>query len=212
MSSTYAHLPRATSSHLQLAAQVPSHWLETPAVVRSTEIAVRKVVYRALLEPVIEASTTGVALGGSHSSSTKRLGRLPDSAYDSFGAFVDRAMTKLGLPITLFLQDVGSDELIPATATTEPTGPESLCFAHSQRQLEVLHTLRSILGPAIESTIILDRFMWLREALGVEHMDGADEAEHDAGWKVEIVGLFDQAVGSARNLAITISPSELMSI
>lgn len=62
-------------------------------------------------------------------------------------------------------------------------------------RLAVLHALRCVLGPLVESLILRDRAAWVRETLA-----GA------AGMRVELVNLFDQASGSARNVAIVVAP------
>lgn len=101
-------------------------------------------------------------------------------------------------------------------------------------KLETLHVLRCLAGPAIESMIIRDRLCWLRESLhldsdpltchgSVEDGGGGDQSrskgtEATAGtdrdtngngnsqWDVRLVGLFDQALGSARNFGIVVVP------
>jgi len=68
-----------------------------------------------------------------------------------------------------------------------------------ERRLEVLHVLRCLLGPVVESLIVLDRLAWVREALS--EMSGGTHMQ------VEAVNLFDQATGSGRNIAIVIAPA-----
>ncbi|KAI0317648.1 methyltransferase domain-containing protein [Amylostereum chailletii] len=201
LSKAYSRFPSVTYSNLQLAAQVPSRWLDSPL---STETSIRKVAYRSLLERFVPTSASTGPSSVAASNPKKRLGRLSDSAYTSFPVFLDRASTKLGFQLPALLTVNGSSELISATAAAPPMDPGSPVFKSSQRQLEVLHVLRSILGPVIESTIILDRLAWLREALGVSRVSRAGE---DVGWDVNLVGIFDQVAGSARNFAITITPS-----
>lgn len=186
-----------------MAAQMPARWLDTPASRTAAELAIRKLVYRALLEahlppPSTEAApdsmnpsransgskvyrprgapasgpTTGSGTGVIH----RRLGKLPDSAYASFTHFLACASERLGVPIE-----------------APPEG--DAWFRRTQSQVEVLHVLRCIMGPSIESAIVADRVAWLREAFD---QPGAEEKK----WEVELVALFDQAAGSARNFAI----------
>ena len=67
-----------------------------------------------------------------------------------------------------------------------------------ERFLEVVHTLRCLVGPAVESAIILDRMVWLDENL---------RSEGRSDFRSAIVNLFDQSTGSGRNIAIVVAPS-----
>ena len=60
------------------------------------------------------------------------------------------------------------------------------------RQIEVLHTLRCHLGPAVESLIVLDRFLWLSESVA------------GSSGTVQLVNMFDQESGSGRNLGLVV--------
>jgi hypothetical protein len=66
-----------------------------------------------------------------------------------------------------------------------------------ERFLEVVHTLRCLLGPAVETTILLDRLLWIYEKL----------ENNGSHMRVSLVNLFDQATGSGRNVAIVVAPS-----
>ena len=66
--------------------------------------------------------------------------------------------------------------------------------------LRVWWTLRSWLGPAMESLVVLDRYLLLLEGLyGVE----LEEVEAKRQ-RVEMVNLFDQSTGSLRNIALVV--------
>ena len=71
---------------------------------------------------------------------------------------------------------------VPVLRLEQPE--EVLCF-----RFAMLWTIRAALGPVIESLIVCDRFAFLQE-------HGAD---------AQLVPLFDQATGSLRNLALSIS-------
>ncbi|PCH40342.1 hypothetical protein WOLCODRAFT_98736 [Wolfiporia cocos MD-104 SS10] len=177
-----------TSNHLQLAAQVPSQWLGSEDTLNAAKLAMRKVVWRALLERALQCPSwlqvsTARQEGGSdakqpdeelRSAQPRRLGRLNDAAYADWDTFLARAKERLG------------SDLATACARDEQT----------ERRLEVLHVLRCILGPVVESLILLDREQWLREQL------------EDTGMAVKLVNLFDQASGSGRNVAIVLHPRE----
>jgi len=66
--------------------------------------------------------------------------------------------------------------------------------------LRVWWTIRSWLGPPLESLVVLDRYLLLVEGLyrGVEGEAGAERR------KVEMVNIFDQATGSLRNIALVV--------
>jgi hypothetical protein len=109
-----------------------------------------------------------------------RLGRLKDSAYtNGWPAFLHIAEERLGIKFhsdAFSLLERESDALV--------------------RDLEVLHVMRCLLGPLIETVILKDRIEWVKEELGREN------------WlSVELVNLFDQSTGSARNVAIVIAPT-----
>lgn len=147
---------RLTANHLQLAAQVPAEWTRTEETVEDARFALRKVVWRAVLEETLQKHRdSGPAPGDSGDASApetqqdrprpRRLGRLNDSAYKDWETFVRTVRTKLEL--------VDAD--IPAP------DPEM------ERRIEVFHTLRCIAGPAVESLILLDRLAWMQEELEV---------------------------------------------
>jgi len=68
--------------------------------------------------------------------------------------------------------------------------PEGLAF-----QIEVLYVLRCLMGPVVESLIILDRFLYLVEECG----DAAS---------VKAINLFDQNTGSGRNVALVVQEQD----
>ena len=127
-----------SSSHLQLAAQAPSTWLDHRA---RTEIALRKVSWRALLE----ATTTEHDPTDGCPTARIRLGRISDSSYDHWEQFLLMACVKLCKKPILGM------ELFPEK------------LIQLERQISTLHTLRCLLGPCVESLIIWDRYAWLKE-------------------------------------------------
>jgi len=154
----------------------------------------RKVVWRALLQQrtlihSIRADPASGSLGDAMNTRdgtgmnahNVRLGRLHDSVYTNWPAFVHAAGARVPLHTVKDGQDILS--LPPSREEESP--------------LEVLHVLRCLLGPLVESLIILDREAWVREALS-----GITETPY----RVELVNLFDQATGSGRNIAIVVTP------
>ncbi|KAF9235184.1 methyltransferase domain-containing protein [Melanogaster broomeanus] len=196
--------PRLQVAALHLAAQVPSQWLKSQPATQGAELAIRKVVYRALLQPVLQAAaqTSDVTLdntsqserdkppmqpGLGETSENRRLGKLNNDAYKDWPTFLDRALDKMGISI----------------AELSGSLPDWFFDEGSRLKMEnglsVLHTLRCILGPLIETLIVLDRYEWIRHELA-EMNDGGQKMV------IEMVNLFDQAVGSGRNIALVIKP------
>lgn len=129
-----------SSSHLQLAAQVPSMWLDHRL---RTEIALRKVSWRALLEATtvdIERNFTG-----GYPTTNNRLGKTSNIYYRDWEQFLLMASAKL------HKKPIPGMELFPEKATK------------LEKQISALHTLRCLLGPCVESLIVWDRYTWLRE-------------------------------------------------
>lgn len=160
------------ANHLQLAAQVPSQWARTPSALADTTLAFRKMSWRALLAAILYRKAQERPSDGGGAPQLKRLGRLNDTAYDSWEAFLAVAERRLGVNLT---GEVARDPVI-------------------ESRLEVFHLLRCILGPVVESFLLLDRKVWLRHQL------------EDVGMRVHLVNLFDQGSGSARNVGIVVVP------
>ena len=138
-----------TANHLQLAAQVPAHWLDSRQRRDVAALSMKKVVWRALLERIMaERSSSDL-----HSPETedarqrRRLGKLNDAVYDRWDMFLVRAAERLGLKLSGNESIEGQSEM--------------------ESRLQILHVLRCILGPVIETMILLDRVQWLREELDV---------------------------------------------
>ena len=151
------------------------------------------------------------------------LGKLPTSAYTSWGAFLRCVEDKL--PGVRFAEELVSLRL--EEGDDGETHTEDVGEAHAEelektlrtllRSLETLHTLRCLLGPVVESAILEDRVGWVKEELlllEVEHdlghgLGAVDQAVVDVdvdGIKVNLVNLFDQSTGSGRNVAIVVLP------
>lgn len=59
-----------------------------------------------------------------------------------------------------------------------------------------------MVGPAIESLLLLDRYAFLVEQLEVARAARSEGSEDPR--RVELVNLFDQATGSLRNVALVV--------
>lgn len=176
------------AQHLHLAAQCPTHWRSTPETWLNAKLAVKKIVYRALLMRILPSDEGFQRAGedGEPSEHSPRLGRLHDRSYESWSTFLDVAAPKMGVDRASITSSVGPDEdETPADGAASHNDWSIL-----RRRIEVLHILRCVLGPVVESLIILDRYLYLTEHLP------ADE------WQTDAVNLFDQSTGSARNVCL----------
>ena len=183
---------RFTESHLQLAAQMPLQWGRTSATLAEATLAARKVSWRALLSAMLFEATEERPLLSGRTRQLKRLGRLNDSAYRSWEAFLGIAQERLELEVA-----------------------EARLDRALESRLEVFHFLRCALGPVVESFLLLDRKLWLQQQLNVSvprvwlHVVNADEPPSqplETKWQVCLVNLFDQGSGSARNVAVAVVP------
>ncbi|KAG8755929.1 hypothetical protein FRC12_010731 [Ceratobasidium sp. 428] len=167
-----AHPPlKLTQNHLQLAAQCPAQWSRSTSERERAALARRKIVWRALLARTLHTRP----------ENANRLGRLPDRAYASWETFMNTACTKMGVSLPS-----GKDGEVTGTET------EGLAF-----QLELLHVLRALIGPVIESLIVVDRAVYLAEQVALRGSSS----------RVRAVNVFDQlSSGSARNIALVIEP------
>jgi hypothetical protein len=113
-------------------------------------------------------------------------------AYLNWSTFLSAASSRLHLSIT---EEPNDQE---KAQTTRPPGTTVEPSREDQSPLEMLHVLRCLIGPLVESLILLDRLTWLRDALIKD--------SSDSGFDVDLVNLFDQATGSGRNIAIVAVP------
>ena len=162
-------------NHRSLAAQIPHQWSLSPSSRKSAELAIRKVVYRALIGTLV--SPNNISPNANIDHRALKIGRLPDTAYSSLQKFISEAERKTGVNVSPFVDDDG--DLPPQ-------------YFDLIARLEVLHALRSRIGPVVESLIIVDRYLYLVENL--------------PGRKITVMNLFDQEEGSGRNMAIAVYP------
>lgn len=175
-----ARPPGMVRAHLRLTPQSPPTWHLSPASTAAWHASTLKLAYRARFEAELVAAVPQIGPPESH-----RIGRV--SECKSWEAYRERALRKM-------------DALYSAEALPElefeggPDGWDTALFL-----LRVFWTLRSWLGPPLESLCILDRFAFLCEGL-----DREGAAETLGGRTVEIVNLFEQSTGSLRNLALVV--------
>lgn len=117
-----------------LACQAPWRWASRP--IQTTQ-SFRSNHYRALFQAFVLPSLS--------LTEEPELGHLPLSALSDFTNYVQCACERLSVPVPLDI-DLRAVE-------TE----------HDLSRTAVIWTLRALLGPAIESILLLDRFYWVRE-------------------------------------------------
>ncbi|KAG8691233.1 hypothetical protein FRC11_005731 [Ceratobasidium sp. 423] len=184
--------PHLTQNHLQLAAQCPAQWSRSESEMKRAGLARRKIVWRAILARSIHNTINKSS--APDNKPPNRLGRLSDRVYANWENFVRIACEKMDLP------SATTEELLSGFSTnksqsTLPPEAETLSF-----QLEVLHILRALIGPVIESLIIVDRVLYLSEQLG--------SSNRSPTFTVRALNLFDQlSSGSARNIALIVEPT-----
>ncbi|KAF4581533.1 hypothetical protein EYR38_002862 [Pleurotus pulmonarius] len=122
----------------------------------------------------------------------RRLGRLADSAYRDWDTFLLKVGEKLGISVQSSLAAIPNGEVCDSRSLPTAT------------QLETLHVLRCLLGPAVETLIARDRIQWVADELANVAKGGND---FDDNLTVRCINLFDQGSGSGRNTAIVIAPS-----
>jgi hypothetical protein len=124
---------------------------------------------------------------------SRKSGKLRDTAYTNWNTFLQVAEQRM-------LVKFPSDEFDPDETECIAAGAKS---RKTERELEVLHVLRCLVGPVVESTILRDRMEWVRQELGTVVFPGPNSTEP----RVELVNLFNQATGSGRNVAIVVAKS-----
>ncbi|KAG7094880.1 hypothetical protein E1B28_005687 [Marasmius oreades] len=135
----------------------------------------------------------------------QRLGKLPNSAYESWDLFMQHVEERLyssrdtsnssclGCHVSessnLIQNKLPRSHSLYSDASDPPNSARA-------RELERLHLARCSLGSVVESAILKDRQKWIEEQL----------AESSVTWEISLVSLFDQKMGSARNNGIVVIP------
>ncbi|KAF7365455.1 Methyltranfer-dom domain-containing protein [Mycena venus] len=156
--STSPPISLATSAY-HMAAQIPAQWFRTPDSRADATLALRKVVWRAIIgarfAKTVKTTEQAESIkedGTGDRPVMRRLGRLNNNVYTDWKTFAVVAGERIGV-------DLGPDNELDAE--------EKALIS----ELEVLHVLRCIIGPLVESLIIMDREQWVQEHLD-ERRDG----------------------------------------
>ncbi|KAJ7725353.1 methyltransferase domain-containing protein [Mycena metata] len=149
------------TSAYHMAAQIPGQWFRSPESREDAALALRKVVWRAIIGARF-AKTADDELtkidGTGDRPVMRRLGRLNNTIYNDWRTFASAAGKRIGV-------DFGPDNELDSEETRLIS------------ELEVLHVLRCIIGPLVESLIIMDREKWVQEQLdgwGANDMTGGN--------------------------------------
>ncbi|KAK7048141.1 Methyltranfer-dom domain-containing protein [Favolaschia claudopus] len=209
---------RLPTSAYHMAAQIPAQWFRSQEAREDATLALRKVVWRAIIGARFtkrlretnqeergeqgqarEQEQDGVKADGTGDRPVmRRLGRLNNNVYEDWKTFARVAEERIGP-----LGEGGSTSSDTSDTELELDAEERKLIS----ELEVLHVLRCIIGPVVESLIIMDRQQWVQEQLDEEkaRRDGEMDMAHGS-MQVELVNLFDQATGSGRNIALVLRP------
>ncbi|GAA6060687.1 hypothetical protein JCM10212_005069 [Sporobolomyces blumeae] len=202
-----------TLSHLRLTPQSPPTWHASPASTRAFETATLKLAHRARFEVELEVDGYGTEVG------ERKVGRVPEcrdwpeyrlkavqrlETYSTGpnGDKVDRSTRE---PEPIPFGPSGGRAMDAGGSSGSGTEPDHE-WDRAVFQLRVFWTLRSWVGPPLESLCVLDRWFLLVEGLrlSTEPDSGADADDGAPGQRVEMVNLFDQGTGSLRNLALVV--------
>ncbi|BGP51750.1 hypothetical protein JCM10450v2_007700 [Rhodotorula kratochvilovae] len=168
-------------AHLRLTPQSPPTWHLSAASTAAWRASTRKLAFRARFEAELEAAGVGA-------SAERRVGRVAECG--TWAEYRARALRKAEGGLTA---EECPEVRFGAGADAEKEWAAAVFY------LRVFWTLRSWLGPPLESLCVLDRFAYL-----VEGLASAGEWDGGDGRRVEVVNLFDQATGSLRNLALVV--------
>ncbi|KAJ9060027.1 hypothetical protein DSO57_1035258 [Entomophthora muscae] len=134
--------PRLGRLALKMACQTPSSWPSNPE--ECFEFFKRH-FYRALLQKLM------VEIGLiSATQAPPAIGKLKKNSFFSFQVYAHAALVQLGYPVS------------------DPEGIQAFYEKHraGYRQIALVWSLQSCLAPVIESLLILDRYISIRERLG----------------------------------------------
>ncbi|GAA5930183.1 uncharacterized protein JCM15063_004737 [Sporobolomyces koalae] len=181
-------------AHLRLTPQSPPTWHLTAAASTAFRSATSKLAYRSRLEAELEWNGFGTQIG------ERKVGRIPDCR--DWAEYRTKAMGRI--------ETRGGDSPVVVVAPCrfgvdeeeDDDDAEECEWQRGLWWLRVWWTIRSWLGPPLESLVVLDRFLLLVEGLTDPTRSAAGSEEGRR--RVEMVNLFDQATGSLRNIALVV--------
>lgn len=194
-----------TRNHLRLTPQSPPTWDTRSTSPGEIRTSVRKLLLRARLAAELEACPTigPVDEALARGESPRRIGRVPVTGVDaSWEMYRERALRRFhaaGRGDTVnhvTIADVNKESSLSMNDEVPRLEMSDEEMRVAQWRLGVWWTLRSHLGPVVETLLVVDRWAGLVEGLC---------AQGDTRTRVELVNLFDQkSSGSLRNLALVV--------
>ncbi|GAA5982873.1 hypothetical protein JCM11641_002613 [Rhodosporidiobolus odoratus] len=178
-----------TREHLRLTPQSPPTWHSTPSESTSFLKATLKIAYRARFETELFSAKVGDPTG-------RRVGRV--SEVRSWEDYRKRAIERFDYGRT----ELREDQVPEVRIEGGEEGWRKALFL-----VRIWWTVRSWLGPPMETACVVDRFCFLCEGLRREWEETAaadDGHGEEEKRRVEMVNVFDQATGSLRNLAVVV--------
>lgn len=145
-------------------------------------------------------------------------------AYETFATFLHEAGAKLGrsfcndpMACTGSMEEPCKQAKLAPSSSDEADEALSIDQSDLLLRLEVLHVLRCLVGPLVESTIIQDRYYWLKENLASSEPIQSSPKKSQYGlptskMSVKLVNLFDQGMDSGRNVAIVVGPESALDL
>ncbi|KAJ3293515.1 hypothetical protein HK104_004387 [Borealophlyctis nickersoniae] len=169
-----------------LACQATCRWAEQPDAAENFS----RHFYRALLQAIIKERNLLPEIADSRDIIVGRLGR--DAFRGGFVAYAEQALPRLGIDTVKF------------GLTREALEEFRQRFRDREKEIAVVWTLRAMLAEAIESLILVDRFLSLVEASGEGDVDGGATIADTGDSKSLEVQLFPifQPIDSPRNMVI----------
>ncbi|KAI8461979.1 methyltransferase domain-containing protein [Phakopsora pachyrhizi] len=183
-----------SNSHRQLACQSPLTWTCDKSNWDRTKLSITKLNFRSLWQSDLLRRSKGSNL--EDQIKDIRLGRLPDRVYSDYNLFNEFASKRY---------ESSSESQVSDSKIGFLKGTDVNPIQDDYYRLFIAWTLRSLIGPCIESIIVLDRYLGMCERLEkIESVRDTHQPCDDL--LISIVNLFDQNLNSLRNLAIVAHP------
>jgi len=165
-----AHGFQLRQDHLMMASQSPVTWLKDAGAVMEAGDSLRKIGYRAIYARLDRRlAKVGLSRAG------ERVYRLRKRECETMEGYIAAANRRQN----------GDEERLEALLAVRDSMEEE---ERVMRRSGVLQSLRSVLGPLVESLVLVDRVLALRERCS----------------SVGLIALFDELLNSPRNMALVV--------
>ena len=154
-----------------MAVQAPYNWGKEDSEAFFTRHFYRALLQRMLMdagvvkqssEPNSQAIAGGSVSGRDEQGTPLIIGSLRKSAFVSFSAYINVALQKLA-------QDPDVSELVRSKSvafTKELIEGYEVRFSYARKQLAIMWSLMAFSAGVVESVIVVDRWLWLKEKVG----------------------------------------------